>query len=196
MVSKISIRKWKDNKEIKKLSSKNKKRKTEKSRKTEKKAKYSNTRFLKIKEEIEKAKKMKAYQIFKRLERINTFLGVFSCDNLPTILSSPSFFVVNTDGENLPGSHWIGVRVSNTNIEIYDSLRLKTYPKQLLDLFQSKPVKNIPLVQSKDSFLCGLYACFFIIYRNIHPFTKLCSLFSHNLSQNDLSLYQLLNELW
>jgi len=196
MVSKVSIRQWEDYKEIKKLSSKNKKRKIEKPRKTEKKTQYSNSRFLKIKEEVEKEKKMKAFQIYRRLERVKSFLGVFSCDNLPTVISSPSFFVVNTDGENLPGSHWIGVRVSHLNIEIYDSLRLKTYPKPLQDLFQSKPVKKIPLVQSKDSFLCGLYACFFILYRNIHPFKQLCSSFSKNLDQNDFTLYLLLNELW
>jgi len=196
MVSKISIRNWKDKKKVKKLKSENKKRKTEKNRKAEKNPKYSNKRFAKIKEEIEKEKKMKAFQIVKRLERVKNFLGVFSSDNLPIIKSSPCLLVVNIDGENLPGSHWIGVRISTQQIEIYDSLCLKSYPQPLLDLFNSKPLKRLPQIQPAESYLCGLYACFFILSRDIYSLQHLCSFFSKNLTENDLILYQLLNELW
>jgi hypothetical protein len=196
MVSKVSIRVWKNKKAVKKLKFQNQKRKIKKTGKTKKTPQYSNKRFKKIKEEIEKEKKMKAFQIVKRLERVKSFLGVYSSDNLPVINSSPCFLVVNIDGENLPGSHWIALRISEKQIEVYDSLKLKTYPEPLLSLFKSKSLKRLPQIQSNDSFLCGLYACFFILSRNIYSFQKVCTFFTDNLSDNDLILCQLLNEFW
>ena len=56
-----------------------------------------------------------------------TFIGVFPIDQLPTPVRADTCFIVNTDSSNLPGKHWLAIRV-NTNKEAYYFDSLCSYP--------------------------------------------------------------------
>ena len=42
-------------------------------------------------------------------------------------MSFPVKFVVNSDLSSQAGSHWIGLSITSTQIEIYDSLAIKKF---------------------------------------------------------------------
>lgn len=163
---------------------------------SEEKTEYVNKRFKKIKEIVEKEKGMKTYHIVKRLERINNFYGVFSIDTLPHLTNYPVFLVVNLSPENSAGTHWIALHIFETKIEIFDSLCTKKYPKQLMDFFGDREKIYFQRVQSNASFHCGLFVCFFIIYRSLFSFKSLQNIFSKNLPRNDQLLINKLSQIW
>lgn len=161
------------------------------------KTKYSkNKRFQKIKETIEKEKTMSEFLIVKRLQRVYNFIGSFPCDAIPKCTSFPSFFILNTDNSNQKGTHWFAIREDEKSIEVYDSLNLKNYPESIKKYLSSKPVRKIRKIQPNKSFFCGLYSCFFILYRQSHSYSATLSLFSRTLSLNDDILLSQLFKLW
>ena len=98
-------------------------------KKVKEKKKYpKNERFQKVQEKIQETKTMSEYQILKRLQRLEHFIGCFPTDQIPVCKSFPSFFVLNTEKSNQRGSHWLAIREDEKSIEIYDSLRLRQYP--------------------------------------------------------------------
>ena len=100
------------------------------------------------------------------------FLGVFSQDCLSNLkISEDKFFVVNLDFENEPGTHWIGIKVKNKIIEIYDSLGMNSLgwfrkPYFLLKfLFRFRNTHKLyitPHLQHSSSYLCGFYVLYFL----------------------------------
>ena len=162
----------------------------------EKKEPPKNRRFEKIKEAIQKEKTMSEYLIVKRLQRVETFIGSFPSDEIPKCSSFPSFFVLNTDKSTQKGTHWLAIREDENLIEVYDSLNLKNYPDSIKSYLSSKPIRKIRKIQPNKSFLCGLYSCFFILYRQSHSFSATLSKFSRKLSVNDEILFSELNKIW
>ena len=55
------------------------------------------------------------------------FAGVFNSDNIPTLSSDVPYTILNLDGNNMPGSHWIAVAMDRKGRPIvYDSFGRKS----------------------------------------------------------------------
>ena len=155
-----------------------------------------NTRFQKILQKIKEEKTMNEYFIVKRLQRVSKFIGCFPSDSLPICDSYPCFYVINLDSSEKPGSHWIAVCENEKTLEVYDSLRLKSYPENIERFLSRKKNIRIRKVQSNTSYFCGLFACYFILMRQCHNFSDTLLPFSRNLKINDDILCVKLESLW
>ena len=130
------------------------------------------------------------------------FVGVFAQDEFSktTVSAFPSFFIVNLDSKNLPGSHWIAIGIFSRKIEIFDPLgfNIFTWPRipcHLLSFLSKCSVGRKVVVsqtlQSKYSTLCGFYCAFYILSRNSSSFNDIQCYFSSSLSDNDNLLIKL-----
>ena len=157
----------------------------------------------KIKAKIIEKQKTKAGittdEILQLMSQSHHFIGCFAEDevNSLVITSFPSYMVVNTDGSNLPGSHWIGLMIGRNNVEIFDSagfnlFHLQRIPCNLLSFIhrvsQSRNLVISHQLQPQSSSLCGFYALFFIICRQHFSFSEILSYFTDNLTKNDRRL--------
>jgi hypothetical protein len=111
---------------------------------------------------------MDTQQLLHILKDCGDFIGVFSLDNLPTVMASNSKFIVNTQTSNLPGEHWISVSGSH----LFDPLGLH-YPEALMKhmyKYYNKLTFNRNMYQRPTSDLCGQFCCFSLLfpyYKNI-----------------------------
>ena len=127
------------------------------------------------------------------LSCVRNYHGVLSLDSLEEIELSefPAFFCVNLDYSYEIGSHWLSIRVSNSSLEIFDSLGLhfNRYPKPLYNFVSKygklKCVKLSPVLQPISSPLCGFYAIYFIITRQTRSFKSCLLPFVSDLQLND-----------
>ena len=64
------------------------------------------------------------FDILSILKHVPRFLGVFASDELKhlKIIEYPVSFIANLDTSQSDGSHWIAIRISNSKIELFDSL--------------------------------------------------------------------------
>ena len=143
------------------------------------------------------------YEILRLMKNVPHFIGCYAEDEITSlkITTFPAYLIVNLDGSNLPGSHWIGLMIDRFNVEIYDSAGFNLFllpriPCHLLSFIhrftQSRQLTVTPKLQSSASNLCGFYAIFFIICRHHYSLSKILSLFTENLSINDRRLINLL----
>jgi hypothetical protein len=139
------------------------------------------------------------------LRKTSNFLGIYSSDQLKNlcILKFPAFIIINLETSDLPGSHWLAVRFGSVFIEIFDSLGFdphlwRSFPTGLLKFLSSYSFTHryriSPVIQPSYSYTCGLYAIFFILYRQTKNFTACCSKFSPKLRLNDTILFQFFNK--
>ena len=143
------------------------------------------------------------HEILRLMKDIPNFIGCYAEDEVSSlsITSFPAYLIVNVDGSKLPGSHWIGLMIDRTNVEVYDSsgfnlFLLPRVPCHLLSfihrLTQSKRLAVTRQIQPLSSNLCGFYAMFFIICRHHYSLSDILSLFSPNLTKNDRRLINFL----
>ena len=129
------------------------------------------------------------------------FLGIFPQDYLIQlrIQSFPVMFILNLDFSTQPGSHWLGIKIDNTCVYIYDSLGLKPdswtiKPDILLDFLnqfsKSHKVYCTHRLQTYDSAFCGLYALYFILSSSL-SFSEQIKPFCGDLKLNDIILSDL-----
>jgi len=162
----------------------------------------------KIKEKIEKAKNhpLSKSDILQVITKSEHFLGIFSSDQLTSlnILTYPSVFITNTDQKGLAGSHWVAIRISARDIEIFDPLGGHTslwgsYPFDFLQFFNkycfSHQFKVSPILQPPFSLTCGLYCALFVKLRFYYTFNQIVGMFSLAISKNDKILFQLLKNI-
>lgn len=163
----------------------------------QKEAQYSqNKRFQKIEEKIKEEKTMSEFTILKRLQRVDNFIGCFPCDIIPKCSSFPSLFILNTDSSNSKGSHWFAVREDETTIEVFDSLKLNKYSPEIEKFLSQKKTVRIRKLQPNKSFFCGLYASYFILFRNCSSLKTLLKPFSRQISKNDSIILEQLYTFW
>lgn len=97
------------------------------------------------------------------------FKGVFASDDLPQTFSKPALFIVNTDPQNLPGTHWVAMYFDAKNYcEYFDSYGMPPTIKDHKDFIKvnAKNVKyNHNLLQSVDTSVCGHYCCVYIAFK-------------------------------
>lgn len=111
-------------------------------------------------------------EIIKKIDSIKAFfLGVFSINNLPTIIPLKHFLICNFDFDYEPGSHWFClIRRSKLKIECFDSLGLTNEKIALLKKYCNvELVKYINFnkssVQHYDTNSCGKFVIFFLVNR-------------------------------
>jgi len=135
--------------------------------------------------------------------KIDNFIGVIPQDYLKNykIFKFPAIFIVNLDLSTQEGSHWIGISISSKTVEIYDSLGMKsqfweTYPKFLIKFLgqfsKSHHILLTPCVQNPNSFSCGAYVIFYILYRRFLSLSECVNIFSQDRSLNDKILFNFL----
>lgn len=122
---------------------------------------------------------------------IPDFIGVYAIDDLPKTNKHGDYsLIVNTDTQNLPGTHWLAVIVrSDKEGYVFDSfggpppLQLQNWLNQHCANWST----NLRQVQSVDSNLCGYYCIYFLWFatsnhlRNEH-FKNIMNLLFPNLS--------------
>ena len=100
------------------------------------------------------------------------FYGTVACDQLPSklIKEGPSAYIVNTDPQDEPGTHWISLWTDGNTCEIMDSYAVSldvygtTKPlKDWLDRHFKYQVANGKTLQSLFSQSCGDYALMFLV---------------------------------
>ena len=167
-----------------------------------------NNRREKTNQIIKKAEKtaLSSTDLLHFLKRAKNFIGIFSSDRLKSIyiLVEPVFFIVNIDPASKPGSHWIAIKIGKSSVEIFDSLGFNpklwaSYPRDLFNFLDRYNLSHkfyiSPLLQPPNTYFCGLYCVFFILYRQKISFTSCVDKFSLNLDINNRKLAFLVNKI-
>ena len=108
-------------------------------------------------------------------------------------MSYPVSLVVNLDTSAQPGSHWIAMYITESHLEIFDSLgfknTLESKPPFLLKFIEKLSLTHrifiTPPLQDPSSGLCGFYTIYFLLFRQFYSFAVCLSIFSDNLLLND-----------
>lgn len=118
------------------------------------------------------------------------FQGIYSIDGLPSQVSPPAFFVLNTDPHNLPGMHWKVIFIdTDYNGEIFDSLALPLCDSTIR--FMNKHSRNWQRnrlsFQHPLSAQCGVYVIYYVTQRlyfsSLTDFTE--TTLSNDVSHNE-----------
>ena len=156
----------------------------------------------KVKEQITKKQKTKGLTTDELMFLLNgrdNFFGCYAEDQLSniTITGFPAYLIVNLDSSNLPGSHWITIRISRRTVEVFDPAGFEIFnwsriPCTLLEFLHRQTVSRkiilSPSLQPQKSTLCGYYCIFYILLRAHYTLSTITSYFSPSLSQNDRRL--------
>ena len=161
-----------------------------------------------IKKATKKAKEnpLTASDLSKCLSRVPNFLGIFPSDQVPLIrfIERPIFIIVNIEINGEAGSHWIALRLGKSKLEIFDSLgfhpRLwSSYPLKFIDWLKNLSLTHrifvSQLTQEQNTFICGLYCVFFILYRQFLRFCDCCAKFGSDYELNSRKLDRFLLNL-
>ena len=133
------------------------------------------------------------------LKNIPHFIGVFPQDYLLNleITSLPVKLVINLDLSSQPGTHWLALSITDSRLEIFDSLGLDSSTwsrkpiillKFIEKLSKSRTILISPRLQSSYSNFCGVYSIFFLALCSRFTFHEICDLFSENFILNDMIL--------
>ena len=124
------------------------------------------------------------------------FIGVIPKNQIPdlSMKSTAKSFIINTDKYGYPGSHWVGIYISQNDYVIYfDSFGIDpTIDPYILNLINKCGKNHLYFsnkqIQSFNSSLCGLYVLYILYLLTYRKFSlKECiDLFDDvNLENND-----------
>ena len=116
------------------------------------------------------------------------FLGAFARNEIPLSFQLPACFIVNTQARNKPGQHWLAFYYDSKGIcYFFDSYgrspnyyNFKNYIKRTAKKYYFNKIK----IQG-DSYLCGLYSIFYLLFKARNQENKFFSKFSKNTKKND-----------
>jgi hypothetical protein len=98
-----------------------------------------------------------------------SFIGVFSLNEIPHLsaTSASKSLIVNTHTDNLPGEHWIAVRLSHDQAWIFDPLASLPPPLRLCQHLILRCCVRVlhvcdVVVQENTSQTCGQHCVFFL----------------------------------
>jgi hypothetical protein len=96
------------------------------------------------------------------------FKGVFPIDKIPDITSYPSAMIVNMDGHDEPGSHWVALYFDKKRrCDFFNSYGVE--PKDILKAYIEKNSVsysyNEKQVQKIFTTTCGQFCIFFLFWR-------------------------------
>ena len=109
-------------------------------------------------------------ELISRLNHLKEFIGVFSRDRVPSVLSPdhPTSFIVNLDDHQGPGTHWVAVyhNPHDPYVEYFDSFGLPP-PLEIQRYKRLKPILyNDGMLQDLHSSACGYYCIYFLQLRS------------------------------
>jgi hypothetical protein len=98
------------------------------------------------------------------------FVGVLSRNQLPSSISFPSHFILNTQNSNQRGEHWLGLFYDvNGHCSFFDSYGNSPQYFNLLDFIKktsnSYDFNNLKI--QNFSTYCGIYCIFFVYCKNL-----------------------------
>jgi len=100
---------------------------------------------------------------------VKNFIGVFPLNKLPKAIRPTSRFIVNTDTDNLPGTHWIAVSYEQGGIAlVFDPLGL-FYPYKLANYLANHArivFFNYHMYQSPTEENCGQHCIAWLKWRS------------------------------
>ena len=131
----------------------------------------------------------------------SVYQGIFSSNELYKINKNiECFYVVNTDPNYLPGSHWIVIYSHDKTCEIFDSLgenpiNYGVHFSNLL-LKYNKYSYSIKKIQNKFSNTCGMFCIYYIYWKTRGlGLNEIVSTFSHDTSLNDFLMRKFMIDL-
>ena len=115
------------------------------------------------------------------------FNGVYSRDNLPKTIKNGAY-VINLDGYEDVGTHWIALYVKDNEITCFDSFCVEHVPKETKKIIEQKNINtDIFRIQADNSIMCGYFCIGFIDFmfagKSLIDFTSLFS--PYDFKKND-----------
>ena len=136
------------------------------------------------------------------LSGVKIFKGTFPSDLVPLRSKTQTqAFVINTSGNNLPGSHWVALIVSDGKCRYFDSFGVENLNLDILTVLKEVGITNYDFcsrqIQPLYSDKCGFYCVAFIL-SFVHgiSYRKFIDIFSDDLEINDKICLQFLNEIY
>lgn len=118
------------------------------------------------------------------------FGGVFALDELPASKGRYNAFIVNTEGKNLPGSHWLAMFFDEKQNKCYyfDSYGFPPLHREIMQFLKKNAGEiyyNQTRYQQTGASTCGLY-CLYFLYRYSRHLYNLQPLSGNNRKQNEI----------
>lgn len=142
---------------------------------------------------------MNTVQLEKAMTGIPVFGGVFAANRIK-IRQLPCYIIVNTDKHGLSGSHWVAMKLSESQCEFFDSLGNPPYFyhnhwHDLLIEIGGPYTYNKQRLQAHRTIFCGHYCIYFILQRILGiSFVDILRKFDKiNLSSNDAFVLHFVN---
>ena len=105
----------------------------------------------------------------------------------------PAIYVVNTDNEDQPGTHWTVFVCEEKSCYFFDSYGCppEVYGKEFADFVRQQNVNHQPRwIQGLTSAVCGHYCLFYLCHRFHMPTNNALSLFTNRRQENDQYVHQ------
>lgn len=132
--------------------------------------------------------------ILRRNKKISAGIyGVYSADNIPTVVSYPTAYIVNTDESKLPGQHWVAFYFEHPKkkAEYFDSYGLLPIRNSFLEVLPVVYKYSSHTIQGLYSITCGEYCLYFLEKRASNTsMQKIISSFSTNTDWNDNKVHE------
>ena len=119
------------------------------------------------------------FEIQRYYENERIFTGVYSRNRLPKKIKDGAY-VINLDGYEDVGTHWIALFCNKNEIVYFDSFGVEHVPEEIKEFIGNKNIiTNIFQVQTNNSVMCGYFCIGFIDFmragKNLTDFTNLFS---------------------
>ena len=139
---------------------------------------------------------MSTNEIINSLKNISSFIGCFACNDIPPIKHYPSSFIVNTDRNNQPGTHWVAIYMTKKSCLYFDSFGEEVQENDImffLRKYYEKVTYSMVQLQDYNSVTCGQFCISFIRFvKDKKSYAMFIDKFvRNNLSLNDNILYSL-----
>ena len=108
---------------------------------------------------------MSTKEIINSLKNISSFIGCFACNNIPPIKRYPSSFIVNTDKDDQPGTHWVAIYMTKKSCLFFDSFGEEVQENDIkifLRKYYKKVIYSMVQLQDYKSVTCGQFCISFI----------------------------------
>ena len=93
------------------------------------------------------------------------FKGVYAIDQLPE-LEKNAAYIINYDEHDEPGSHWIAIFKSKSQVEYFDSTGQPPLDSRLTTFVGSNYLYNPYQLQQPLGNACGFYSTYYILKRS------------------------------
>ena len=102
------------------------------------------------------------FEIQRYYENEPIFTGVYSRNRLPKKIKDGAY-VINLDGYEDVGTHWIALFCNKNEIVYFDSFGVEHVPEEIKEFIGNKNIiANIFRVQANNSVMCGYFCIGFI----------------------------------